>query len=302
MKTKSTSWRPGKKLTVVALCLLAALFTLPIAIPEVGDYLETKLNSYRLSGLYQPEQGAASQPAASQPTMDSGAAEPAMPQVLPQLQEALAVNGDLVGWIDIASGGLSMPVTQGDDNEYYLKHDFYGKANTNGTVFMDVRNHVYPPDYNTIVYGHNVGDNMFHILESYKKLEYLKAHPTVSFDTLYEQGEYVIFSVFLASTREDQGEVFNYINRLGLKTEAEKNAYLGELVDHSLMDTGVEVTAQDRLLTLSTCSYEFEDARTVVVARRLRPGETAQSFATGAYALNQDPIMPEIWTKLYGGK
>lgn len=90
---------------------------------------------------------------------------------------------------------------------------------------MDWRNHVYPLDYDTVIYGHNTRLGMFTILENYRKLEYLEKHPTIDFDTLYEEGEYVIFSVFLAATREEHGENFNYINRMGLKTDEEKAAH-----------------------------------------------------------------------------
>ena len=289
----SKPWPKRKKFLVVGLCLLAALFTLPYAVPSVGDYLNTMVNQWKLERIYHQTEQSSSQASSSQPAPGG---EPVM---LEKFADLYSTNSDLVGWIDIAGGGLSQPVLQTDDNEYYLKHDFYKEENKNGSIYMDWRNHVYPLDYDTVIYGHNTRLGMFTILENYRKLEYLEKHPTIDFDTLYEEGEYVIFSVFLAATREEHGENFNYINRMGLKTDEEKAAYIQELRDHSLFNADIDVQPGDQLLTLSTCVYDFSDARLGIVARKLRPGESAADFA-GSYSVNPSPVMPEVWEALYG--
>lgn len=289
----SKPWPKRKKFLVVGLCLLAALFTLPYAVPSVGDYLNTMVNQWKLERIYHQTEQSSSQAPSSQP------AQGGEPVMLEKFADLYSTNSDLVGWIDIAGGGLSQPVLQTDDNEYYLKHDFYKEENKNGSIYMDWRNHVYPLDYDTVIYGHNTRLGMFTILENYRKLEYLEKHPTIDFDTLYEEGEYVIFSVFLAATREEHGENFNYINRMGLKTDEEKAAYIQELRDHSLFNADIDVQPGDQLLTLSTCVYDFSDARLGIVARKLRPGESAADFA-GSYSVNPSPVMPEVWEALYG--
>ena len=291
----SKPWPRRKKFLVVGLCLLAALFTLPYAIPSVGDYLNTLVNQWKLERLYHQSSSSQSsfQEAPSQP------GETSQPVMLDKFRDLYDANNDLVGWIDIAGGGLSQPVLQTNDNDYYLTHDFYREENQNGSIYMDWRNSVFPLDYDTVIYGHNTRLGMFTILENYRKLSYLEEHPTIDFDTLYDDGEYVIFSVFLAATREEHGEIFNYINRMGLETDEEKGAYLQELRDHSLFDTDIDVQPSDQLLTLSTCTYDFSDARLGIVARRLRPGESAADFAH-SYAENPDPVMPQVWDALYG--
>ena len=95
------------------------------------------------------------------------------------------------------------------------------------------------------------------------------------------------------------GEIFDYINYLKFSTQDAKEAYIAQIEKRSMLDTGVELTADDKLLTFSTCSYEFADARLVVVARRLRDGETAEDFGKEV-VLTEDPLMPEIWTELFG--
>ena len=93
--------------------------------------------------------------------------------------------------------------------------------------------------------------------------------------------------------------MFDYINYLKFSTKAAKEAYISEIDRRSLIDTGVKMTADDKLLTLSTCTYEFADARLVVVARQLRDGEKAQDFGQNV-TKREDPLMPEIWTALFG--
>ena len=101
------------------------------------------------------------------------------------------------------------------------------------------------------------------------------------------------------STRPEHGEVFDYINYLKFSTKDAKEAYIAQIEKRSMLDTGVDLTADDKLLTFSTCSYEFADARLVVVARRLRDGEQAEDFGQQV-TKRENALMPEIWTELFG--
>lgn len=221
--------------------------------------------------------------------------------ILPQFTELLAINPDTSGWLEISGGALSMPVVRHGDNEYYLKRDFYHNPSQSGTVFLDHRIDISAHNENTILYGHNLGTTtaMFNILTKFRKPEYVAQNPIIAFDTLYDERRYAIFSVFIANTRPEHGEVFDYINQLAFSTQAEKQQFIDDLFARSMIDTGVEVAAEDHLLTLSTCTYEFEDARLVVVARELRDGETPEDFAQLNVSTAKNPLMPDIWHQLY---
>ena len=68
----------------------------------------------------------------------------------------------------------------------------------------------------------------------------------------------------------------------------------------SIINTGVDVLPSDELLTLSTCTYEFKDARYVVVARKVRKGESAD-VDTSQASMNPNPLYPDVWYQLFGG-
>jgi SrtB family sortase len=185
-----------------------------------------------------------------------------------------ARNGDLVGWL-VAGRTISQPVFQ-LDNQYYMTHDAQGNESANGAVFLDEHNQVWPRDVNLIVYGHNMkSDAMFGTLDDYRTLGYLKDHPVITFQTVYDETpvSYVPFAVFDASMSPGSAGYVK-IRRIGFGSAEENAAYLKELKSASLFDIPVDVQAGDQLLTLVTCSYSHEDGRFVVVARRVREGET----------------------------
>jgi len=185
-----------------------------------------------------------------------------------------ARNGDLVGWL-VAGRTINQPVFQ-LDNQYYMTHDAWGNKSADGAVFLDEHNQLWPRDVNLIVYGHNMkSDAMFGTLDNYRTLGYLKDHPVITFQTVYDETpvSYVPFAVFDASMLPGSAGYVK-IRRIGFGSAEENAAYLEELKSASLFDIPVDVQAGDQLLTLVTCSYSHEDGRFVIVARRVREGET----------------------------
>lgn len=115
---------------------------------------------------------------------------------------------------------------------------------------------------------------MFGDMEKYKDLSYYQQHAAIQMDTVYRPGDYEIVSVFYASTREEHAPNFNYL-RTDFASDEDFLSFVDEVRKRSLYDIPVTVDADDELLTLSSCSFLFDDARIVIVARRLQEGETA---------------------------
>lgn len=174
-------------------------------------------------------------------------------------------NKDIVGWIYCEGTPLSYPVLQSDDNETYLRADIYKNYLVSGTIFVDFRCDSIGEDSNYIIYGHHMKNRtMFGSLHDYKDQSYYDAHPTISY--LTPNGNYTIQVV--AGGVIDMNDIIYHPN----PKEAEFEAYLENLLRNSTFDSGLTFEKEDKLVTLTTCSYDFEGARYVVVGK-LIPNE-----------------------------
>lgn len=212
------------------------------------------------------------------------------------------INPDIVGWINIDGTGLDYPVVQTTDNTKYYRMNFEGEYSEHAVPFVDAAVDLKKPSTNTIIYGHNIRTDgqMFNILKGYKELEYYQQHPVVEFNSVYHKGQYKIISVFYTNTHSEHGEIFPYHEFIDSQSEAQTQEYIDDVLIRSIINTGVDVLPSDELLTLSTCTYEFKDARYVVVARKVRKGESAD-VDTSQASMNPNPLYPDVWYQLFGG-
>lgn len=200
-------------------------------------------------------------------------------EVLAEYMPYYEQNNDFVGWISMYPY-IQYPVVQADDNEYYLKHNFEGGYNENGTIFADYQGTISATEmpHNTLLYGHNlITNNFFQPLSNFRKegIDFLKKNYLLEFDTLYERNQYKIFSVFLTNTKTEHGDVFDYWKQVYFTSKTEFNNFVAECLDRSYFYTGVDLQYGDELLTLSTCDFSmFSDMRLVVVARKIREDES----------------------------
>lgn len=195
------------------------------------------------------------------------------PQRLSRFANLYEENGDIVGWINIPAADVDLPVVQGDNNEFYLYHDFNGRFTRYGSIFLCTDKEIHPHriTQNLSVYGHNTRNgSMFGRLSRFRNIDTLRNNPTFTFTTLYEEIEWVIFALFVtnADPAQDNGNFFEY-----RETDVTQEL-LDEIHARSMITTGVPVNTSDQLLSLTTCTHEFHDARLVVFARQVHVGET----------------------------
>lgn len=176
-------------------------------------------------------------------------------------EELKSINSDYKMWIQIENTNINYPVVQGSDNDYYLKHNFRKESNISGTVFVESANDI-DNDKNIILYGHNMRNGtMFNNITNYKEESFFNEDNKINIimnNTLYE---YEVFSVYVKNVSE--------VNlAIGFANEDEFINYAYNQADESIYKKDVDFSAEDNLITLVTCSYEFTDARTIVVARR----------------------------------
>lgn len=169
-----------------------------------------------------------------------------------------AVSGDVVGWIRISDSRIDYPIAQGDDNVYYLEHLLDGSWNGSGTIFLDYR---CPADFSgahSIIYGHHMqSGSMFAGLVNYKQQAYFEAHPTAFLGT--PMGDYSVefFSGYPVDTESTAWE-------LALDDPESYEEWVEEAISRSVFTSSVRPQPGERILTLATCSYEFENARFVL--------------------------------------
>ena len=209
---------------------------------------------------------------------------PTAPPVQESFAELIAHNPDTVGFLTIG-GMLNLPVVQRqNDNDFYLTHSFAGKQADEGALFLDGVNRLVPEDDCLIVYGHNMKNGaMFGNLDAYERLDYLRAHPTLRFDTLYENRLYVPFAAFTASMESDDRHYFDV--RQFVFDETEFELFTLKMQARSVYDVPVDLRYGDRLLLLVTCDYTNQEGRFILALRQLRPDETeADAYAMAAGA------------------
>lgn len=186
--------------------------------------------------------------------------------VTPGLLALHEENPDCIGWISIEGTVIDYPVMYHPEEEnYYLKRDFYGDYSSNGCIFLSELCDPETSD-NLIVYGHHMSSGaMFAALDNYKEQEFYLEHPEVVFDTLHGTEVYEIIAVFLSPVYT--GNDFMYYTFTGAETKEEFDQFIDEVMARTLYDTGKSASFGDKLLTLSTCEYSQTNGRIVVVAK-----------------------------------
>lgn len=197
--------------------------------------------------------------------------ETEIPDVLDKYITLYNSNKNLIGWIKIDDTIIDYPVMQCSDNTYYLEHNFDQKEDRAGALFLDCNCDVVKGNDNYIIYGHHMtSGKMFASLPKYESESYYKEHPYITFDTIYEEAVYQVMYAFRSKVYTEDQVVFKYYQFIDAYSEEEFNSYMQEMADMAYYDTGVTAVYGDSLLTLSTCDYQENNGRFVVVAKRIR--------------------------------
>lgn len=202
------------------------------------------------------------------------AAEPIQeigPQILPEYQALYEQNSDFAGWLNVEGTSIDYPVLQAvsQSSDFYLNHDFNGKEDINGSLFLDFRNNLQEPNDNMIIYGHNMKSGMmFGELKQYLEPSFWKEHKKVTFNTIYEKAEYEIVAVCLSKVAEDGAGNFKYYDFIEAGSKKAFRQFVKNIKELNIMDEELELSYGDKLLTLSTCNSYTEDGRLFLVAKK----------------------------------
>lgn len=175
------------------------------------------------------------------------------------------VNPDVQGWLYQKGTVINYPVVQGTDNDTYLHTRFDKQWSGGGTLFVDCRMEKDFKGFNSIIYGHHMKDgSMFRSIRGYTKEDgYYDKHKTLELATPHGNYHLVVFSAFITKATDEDTYKMTY-------DEAEKQAYIDRAWERSelpITRDSVDVTKNNRLVTLSTCAYDYEEARYIVMCK-----------------------------------
>lgn len=175
------------------------------------------------------------------------------------------VNPDVQGWLYQKGTVINYPVVQGTDNDTYLHTRFDKQWSGGGTLFVDCRMEKDFKGFNSIIYGHHMKDgSMFRSIRGYTKEDgYYDKHKTLELATPHGNYHLVVFSAFITKATDENTYKMTH-------GEAEKQAYIDRAWERSelpITKDSVDVTKNDRLVTLSTCAYDYEEARYIVMCK-----------------------------------
>lgn len=183
-------------------------------------------------------------------------------------------NKDIVAYLKI-DDVLSECVVQ-RDNSYYLTHNALGQQSLTGALFLDESCNLKEVPTQFVVHGHNMKEGaMFGALKKYKVKDasFYRSHPFIEFNTVYENGTYVIFAVCEVDIRAGKSDYLPFWSYSRFSDPDTFTSYVKKAVSLSHYRCNVDVEPGDRLLTLSTCVGDDSNKRLIVMARKLRDGE-----------------------------
>lgn len=170
-------------------------------------------------------------------------------------------NPDVVAWLYLKGTKIKYPVVQGKDNEKYLHVTFDGTPSAYGTLFVDCRASYPFHQQNTIIYGHHMKDgSMFNNLKYFKDKSWAKKHRRFRLKT--RKGKYFIKVIAFMNVK-DTNKLYT-CNKF--YSEYDEQRFVN-IVNKYAKYKFEEPIVGESYVSLSTCAYEFKDARYIVIGK-----------------------------------
>jgi len=169
----------------------------------------------------------------------------------------------IVGWIKLEGTPINYPVMQYSNNDHFLTRLPDGTSHRSGSIFLDYRNKSDFSDKSILIYGHESRTNeMFATLKSYRNQEFYNENPIIHLYTPENDYEIIIFAGHLAHSQRDHPPMH-------FEDDEEFLTYINYIKSISLLSSDVEVSADDSIVNLCTCAYDFDEARLVLVGKKV---------------------------------
>ena len=243
-----------EKIRIILCCIfLAIAIYAAYNIIKIQSEYKKSVDAYKKLDNYTMEQTISE-------TSGESEEEPVKEKPYPEVDFAglKSVNSDVIGWIYVPDTEINYPIVHTSDNDYYLDHLVDRTQNPAGAIFLDTRNPSDFSDLHSIIYGHHMKNgSMFAALKGYKKQDFFDGHKTGYLITQDAAYSIDFFAGHVANVEENAWQ-------LDFDDAADFDNWIKSLKEVSAFKSDIEPQYGDRIFTLSTCSYEFDDARFVL--------------------------------------
>ena len=243
-----------EKIRIILCCIfLAIAIYAAYNIIKIQSEYKKSVNAYKKLDNYTMEQ-------TTSETSGESEEEPVKEKPYPEVDFAglKSVNSDVIGWIYVPDTEINYPIVHTSDNDYYLDHLVDRTQNPAGAIFLDTRKPSDFSDLHSIIYGHHMKNgSMFAALKGYKKQDFFDGHKTGYLITQDAAYSIDFFAGHVANVEENAWQ-------LDFDDAADFDNWIKSLKEVSAFKSDIEPQYGDRIFTLSTCSYEFDDARFVL--------------------------------------
>ena len=174
-----------------------------------------------------------------------------------QVRQLSAEHSDSVAWLYIPDTNIDYPIMQSGDNDYYAHRATDGSYLYAGSLFMDYRCSSDFSDFNSVIYGHNMGNGtMFADIPNYENEEYFMEH---SYGWLTTENDVRLIDFFAVARTVDTSGLY--------LADPNFNEWDNQLRNCASIYKEIEVTESDHLLMLSTCTSAEGNSRTILVGK-----------------------------------
>lgn len=180
------------------------------------------------------------------------------------IRQARAINPDVVGWITVPNTSIDYPIVLTDNNDFYLDHNLDKESSKSGAIFLDHLNGDPNEQQNLFIYGHNMRNGtMFHDLNNFKNKEFFDNAQPITVWLWGEERKYEVFAQSIPSTDlafrktsfANGNDFLDYVQSM-------------EALSKNKNDS-IEFKPESEIITLTTCTYEYDEVRCVVQALRV---------------------------------
>lgn len=185
------------------------------------------------------------------------------------------INPDVCGWLKIPDTNIDYPILQpsNGDESYYLTHDLYNNDAKYGSIYIESINSNTFTDPNTLIYGHNtVNGTMFRDLHKFRDKEYFDERTNIY---IYTPERILTYTIF-ACHRYDNRHIMQSFDFNDKAVFAEFLEYCTNPKSAIANTRQVEVSTDDRIITLSTCIDRKHDYRLLLQGVLVSDLETKQ--------------------------